>query len=166
MVILIGIPLMVILAVLQSVIVNDLTLLDGRPDLVLLAVVAWGIGVRPRDSMVWALIGGLSLDLLSDLPFGVTAINLVLIAYLISFSEGRFWESHILMPMAVTLLASLLFHMLSLIIVWLLGKQIDLGMAVIRVVLPSTFLNIVLALPATQLAKSLGQRIYPPEVKI
>ncbi len=166
MVILFGIPLMIFLAVLQSVVVNDLTLLDGRPDLILLAVVGWGISSKARDSMVWALIGGLSLDLLSNLPFGVTAINLILIAYLISFSEGRFWESHILMPMGVTLVASLLYHMLSLIIIWLLGKQVDLGMALFRIILPSTFLNILFALPVTQLAKSISQRIYPPEVKI
>ena len=100
----IGLPLLILLAITQSAIINDLTLLDGRPDLILIVVVAWGIIGRNRDSMIWALLGGLALDLLSGLPLGVTSINLILIAFLVSFSEGRFWESHILMPLGVMLI--------------------------------------------------------------
>ena len=163
---LIGIPLLAILTILQSVVFNDLTLLDGRPDLVLLVVVAWGINGRSKEAMIWGLIGGLFLDLLSGLPFGITSIILILITYLVSFSEGRFWEANFLMPMGVMMGASLAFHLLSLLILLLLGKAIELDFAVLRIMLPSTFLNLILALPVTQLIKSLSNSIYPPEVKI
>lgn len=166
MAILLGVPILIILTVLQSVVVNDLTLLDGRPDLILLAVIGWGISGKASDSMVLALIGGLSLDLLSNLPLGLTAINLILIAYVMSLFEGRFWESHILMPMGVMLIGSLAYHMINMIIIWLLGNKLDFGIAMTRIILPSSFLNILLALPFAQMAKSLSQKIYPPEVKI
>ncbi|MEE9508490.1 MAG: rod shape-determining protein MreD, partial [Anaerolineales bacterium] len=123
--IILGIPLLVVLAITQSTIINDLTLLEGRPDLILIAVVSWGIIGRYRESMVWGLIGGLALDLLSGLPLGVTAINLILIAFLVSFSEGRFWESHILMPLGVMLLASPLFYILSILTLWTLGYDLE-----------------------------------------
>lgn len=163
---LISIPLLVLLAISQSAIVNDLTLLDGRPDLILLVVVAWGIIGRYRESMIWGLIGGLALDLLSGLPTGVTAFNLILIAFLVSFSEGRFWESHILMPLGVMLAASALFYVLSILTLWVLGHQIEFEYALIRVALPGTFLNLLLTLPATQIISALNRLLHPPEVSI
>ncbi|OGO18959.1 MAG: rod shape-determining protein MreD [Chloroflexi bacterium RBG_16_48_8] len=163
---LIGIPLLAILAILQSVIFNDLTLFDGRPDLILLAVVAWGINGRSREAMIWGLFGGLFLDQLSGLPLGTTAIILIVIAYLVSFTEGRFWEANFLMPMGVMILFSLLYYLFTLIILWLLGKPLDLSLALVRIILPSTFLNLILALPASQLIKSLSRLVFPPEVNI
>lgn len=166
MAIIIGIPLLALLAVLQSSIINDLTLLEGRPDLILLAVVSWGIIGRYRESMIWGLIGGLFLDMLSGLPLGVTSINLILIAFLVSFSEDRFWESHILMPLGVMLIFSPLFYFFSIVTLWLLGYDMDLGFAMARVILPGTFLNLLLILPGTQLLNTVDRWIRPPEVNI
>jgi rod shape-determining protein MreD len=163
---LIGIPLLAILAILQSVIFNDLTLLDGRPDLILLTVVAWGINGRSREAMIWGLLGGLFLDQLSGIPLGTSAIILIIIAYLVSFTEGRFWEANFLMPMGVMMLFSLLYHFLNIVIMWVLGKPMDLTFLIVRVILPSTFLNLILALPVSQLIRSLSRSLYPPEVSI
>lgn len=163
---LIGLPLLALLAITQSAIVSDLSLLEGRPDLILVVVVAWGIIGRYRESMLWGLIGGLALDLLSGLPLGVTAINLILIAFLVSFSEGRFWESHILMPLGVMLITSPLFYFMSILTLWLLGYDIELGFAMLRVALPGTFLNLLLILPGTQIISALDRVIHPPEVSI
>ena len=163
---LVGIPLLALLAILQSTVFSHLQLLDGRPDLVLLAVGSWGLVGRGREAMVWGLIGGLFLDLLSGIPFGTSAIALVLVAYIASLLEGRFWEAHLLMPMGVTLLGSLVFYALSLAGLLLSGHPIDLPTALMRVILPSTFLNLILALPASQLAVGLRRSLFPPEVTI
>ena len=162
----IGLPLLILLAITQSAIINDLTLLDGRPDLILIVVVAWGIIGRNRDSMIWALLGGLALDLLSGLPLGVTSINLILIAFLVSFSEGRFWESHILMPLGVMLITSPLFYVISILTHWILGYDIEFGAALLRVALPGTFLNLLLILPTTQVISAINRVVNPPEVSI
>lgn len=163
---LIGIPLLALLAIFQSTILSNFGFLDGRPDLVLLAVVGWGLAGRTTESMVWGLIGGIFLDLLSGLPFGSMGIILVLVAYLVSLSEGRFWEMHLLLPLGVMLLASIMFHILGVAAHYFVGRTVEIGFSISRVILPSTFLNLVLALPATQLAKSLRLRLYPPEVQV
>ena len=163
---LIGIPLLALLAILQSVIFNDLTLLDGRPDLILLTVVAWGINGRSREAMIWGLLGGLFLDQLSGIPLGTSSIILILIAYLVSFMEGRFWEANFLMPMGVMMIFSLIYHLFNIVIMWLLGKPMDVSFLAVRVILPSTFLNLILALPVSQLIRSLSRSLYPPEVNI
>jgi rod shape-determining protein MreD len=166
MVYLIGVPLLLTLAILQSSVFSHLTLLDGRPDLVLLAVLSWSLAGRHNEAMLLGLIGGLFLDLLSSLPFGSHAIILVLVIYLVASFEGRFWEEHLLLPLSVSLIASLLFHGLEIGTILLMGRSFDFTYVMTRVILPSTFLNLVLAIPASQLAEGLRGRLYPPEVEI
>lgn len=163
---LIGIPWLALLSILQSVIISDLTFIDGRPDLVLLAVISWAIIGHQKESMILAFFGGLFLDLLSGLPIGVSAINLIVITYLVSFSEGRFWESHFLMPLGVGLISSLFFYAFHLVNNLILGPSFDLSLALFRIVLPGTFLNLLLILPATQLANAFDRLIRPPTVRI
>jgi rod shape-determining protein MreD len=163
---LIGLPLLALLAVLQSTLLRHLQLLDGRPDLVLLAVVAWSLTGRTEEAMIWGFFGGLFMDLLSGIPFGSSAMALVLVAALASLLEGRFWEAHLLMPLGVMLAASVLYHALALGTILLMGRSIDFNSAALRVILPSAFLNLVLALPATQLAVGLKQRLFPEKVAI
>ena len=163
---LIGVPLLALLAMIQSAILSHLRFLDGRPDLVLLAVVGWTLTGRAHEAMIWGLIGGLFLDLFSGLPFGATAIALVIISYLVSLTEGRFWEAHLLMPLGAMLGASLLFYLFSLVTLFLSGQSVPVVTVLSRVILPGTFLNVLLAIPAAQLAGGLRQSLFPPEVKI
>jgi rod shape-determining protein MreD len=166
MIYLIGVPVLMILAILQSSVFSQITLLDGPPDLVLLAVLSWSLAGRQVEAMLLGMIGGLFLDLLSEFPFGSHAIALVLVIYLVASFEGRFWEAHLLMPLSVSLIASLIFHGLEMGTILLMGHSFDPTYALTRIVLPSTFLNLVLVLPASQLAEGLRNRLYPPEVEI
>jgi rod shape-determining protein MreD len=161
-----GIPLLAVLAVLESSLMGHLHFLDGRPNLVLLAVVAWSLTGRWREGMIWGLVGGLMLDLMTELPFGTNAIAFVLVSYLVSFLEGRFWRANLLMPLGVMLAASLIYHFFALGALFLMGREIDLAYALTRVILPSAFLNLLLAIPASQIGAAVYRSLYPPEVQI
>ena len=161
-----GIPLLILLAIFQSTLLGTFQFLDGRPDLILLAVIGWGLAGGSEEAMVWGLAGGVFLDMVSGIPIGTTSIILILIGTLVSLFEGRIWEANFLMPLGATLAGSLLFHILSLGVILLMGREIDWTYAFTRVILPSTFINLLLALPITQALKSLRSRLYPPEVEI
>jgi rod shape-determining protein MreD len=163
---LIGIPLLIVLAILQTTVLADIHFFDGRPDIILLVVIGWSLAGADRQAMVWGLVGGLLLDSFSGQPFGSTAVSLVLIAYLVSLYSGRVWEANLLMPLGITLAASVLFHVVAL--VWLLaiGRGVELQFAFTRVILPSTILNLMLILPTAQLLNGLYHRLYPPEIEI
>ena len=163
---LIGIPLLAGLAVLQATLFGQLRLLDGAPDLLLLAVVTWALTGKQRQAMTFGLIGGLFLDLFSGFPLGASALALILVAFLVSLTEGSFWEAHFLMPLSAVLIASLIYHGMNLLVLLLMGRLPDLNFAFTQVILPSVFLNLVLALPVAQLAESLEMSLYPPEVGI
>ncbi len=162
----VGLPLVVLLAILQSAVFSHLGLFEGRPDLVLLAVVAWSLAGRTHEAMAWGFAGGLALDLLSGLPLGISALSLVAIAYLASLTEGRFWEGHLLVPLGAALFGGLLFHAIELAALWLSGHPIDLAVAAARILLPSLFLDVVLAIPALQAASSMREALFPPKVTV
>jgi rod shape-determining protein MreD len=163
---LVGIPLLIVLAILQTTLFADIHFFDGRPDIVLLAVIGWGLAGGDRQAMVWGLIGGLLLDSFSGLPMGSSAISLIVIAFLVSLYADRVWEANLLMPLGITLGASLVFHFLSLGWLLTLGRNLDLPFSLTRVILPSTILNMVLILPIYQLMVGLHRRLYPPEIEI
>lgn len=159
-----GIPILTVLVAVQSSLMSRLQLLDGRPDLVLLAVVGWALTGRGQEAMVLGFVGGLLLDAFSQVPLGWSAAVMVLIAGMVSYSEGRFWGANPLMQLGAVLAASLAFHLAGLLILLLLGRQLDLTLALSRTVLPSAFLNLLLALPTAQLAEALRGALYPPAV--
>lgn len=165
MIYLIGIPIMALLALLQSTVLSFSFFLDGRIDLVLLAIVGWGLTGRATETIVLGFIGGLFLDLFTAMPFGVNAIAMVIVALVISAFAGRIWQANLLTPLAATLVASLVYHFLILGVLLLIGRSIDLPFALRRVIFPSVFMNLILAIPVSQAAASLANQLYPPEVE-
>jgi len=161
-----GIPLVILLAIFQSTLLGTFQFLEGRPDLVLLAVIGWGLAGGSEEAMVWGLVGGVVLDMLSGVPIGTTSIILILIALLVSLFEDRIWEANFLTPLGITLVGSLIFHIMSLGVIILMGREIDWSYMFSRVILPSTFFNLLLAIPSAQAFKVLRNRLYPPEVEI
>ncbi|MBN2556060.1 MAG: rod shape-determining protein MreD [Anaerolineales bacterium] len=162
----IGVPTLLLLAVLQSTVFSQIGFLDGQPDLILVILIAWSLAGRADEAMVFALIGGVFLDLLSGTPFGATSIIYVAALYMISLVEGKFWKGHFLLPPAITLFTSLVIYAYSLGVLFLIGHQVDLSYALARVILPGTFINLLLALPAYHLMSNFQERYFPSEVDI
>ncbi len=162
----IGIPAIMLLAILQSAVVSQFRLADGQADLVLVAVVAWGLTGRSKEAMIFGLIGGFILDLLSALPIGTTSVILVLIGYLVSLTEGRLWGAHLLTPLGVVFAASLVFSGYQLLASVLAGAAADWPTVASRVILPEAFLNVLLAIPAAQVASAIQHALFPPGVEI
>jgi len=161
---LLGTGLMALLAVVQSSLLNRFPFLDGTVTLILLATVSWALTGRVTEAMLWAFVGGIFLDLLSGAPFAVSSMALVAAVYLASLTEGRFWEAHPMAPLGIMAVASLVYFAVTMTAVWISGHPIDPGLALTQVVLPSTFLNLLLALPTAQLATRLRESAFPPPV--
>jgi rod shape-determining protein MreD len=163
---LIGLPLLLLAAVLQSTVLAHLRVLDGTLDLTLLLVLGWTLAGDWQGGLVWGLVGGICLDLLSGAPFGASAIGLVCVAYFASLSEGRFWRSHILLPLATVILGTLGLHVIQLLVLRLNGEAVDIGFALARVTLPATVLNTAGMLPIYYAMRRLRGLVYPMPVEI
>jgi rod shape-determining protein MreD len=140
-----GVPILMLAAVLQSVWLEGLDILGGRPDLVLLLVVAWAIIRGLNEGVVWGFVGGLFCDLLSGGDFGLWTISLTLVA----FVAGQPWIQR-LGPTSIRLaimsaLGTLLGHTTFLLLMVLLGYPVRVGGAYAELIGPAALLNFVLS---------------------
>lgn len=163
---LIGLPLLAVAAVLQSTVLPSFRVLAGGGlDLALVLTLGWTLAGDWAGGIVWGFLGGLFLDLLSGGPLGVHALALVLTAYLASLTEGQFWRSHVLLPLAAGLLGSAGYHLAILILLAAAGYALDFAGALTGVMLPSILINTLAMLPAYHLARGLHGLAYPEPVK-
>ncbi len=160
----IGIPAIALLAILQTSLVSHLNLLEGRPDLVLIAVIAWALTGKGNEAMILGFAGGLFLDAFSAVPLGVSSVALVIVAAIASYSEGQFWGINPIMQLAAVLVGSLVYYATIILALVAIGQPIDLQHALGQIVLPSLFMNLILALPAVQITEGLHGVLHPARV--
>ena len=162
----VGLPLLAFAAVLQATLLPQFRLFGGTIDLVLLLTLNWTLVGESRGGPIWALMGGLCLDLLSGGPLGANALGLVLVAYLASLSEGRFWSSHVLLPLASVLLGTVVYHLVYLLTLAATGHSVSWGLSLSQVTLPTVLLNTLVMLPVYHLVRWLHSVLHPAAVKI
>jgi rod shape-determining protein MreD len=140
-----GIPLLLGATVLQSVWLENLNLLGGRPDLTLLLVVTWSIIRGQNEGVVWGFVGGIFCDLLSGSSFGLWTIALTLTA----FVAGQPWVQT-LGPTSIRLalmsvIGTLVAHSTLLVLMALLDYPIAMGYAYGTTVGPAALFNFILS---------------------
>jgi rod shape-determining protein MreD len=162
----VGVPLLVLAAVLQATVLSHFRVLGGTLDLVLLLTLSWTISGDWLGGIAWGFIGGLCLDLLSGGPLGAAALGLVLMAYFASLTEGRFWRSHVLLPLATIALGTFGFHTLYLVGLSLGGHPVNWSYDLSRVTLPAAVLNTLVMLPVYHALRWVHGWVYPTPVAI
>ncbi|GAB4543251.1 MAG: hypothetical protein Kow0063_36230 [Anaerolineae bacterium] len=134
------------LALLQSSLGPFLTVLGVHPDLVLVAVIGWTFLRGPGEGMVWAIIGGLGLDILSSGPFGSATVALFVTSLLASLGYGRAFGGYLVLPLVLAFPLSLAYYLVYTLLIGLLGGTVPLMPALLDVILPASLLNIVATL--------------------
>jgi rod shape-determining protein MreD len=143
---LLTVPLLALLALLQTTVFRQILFLDGSLDLLLVAVTCWSL-LRPEEGLVWALLGGLLADMFSGGPFGNTAIAYLLVAISVGSLHGRLWTHSPLAVMAIALFGTIIAHLASIAILVLFGHSLEVGYLLTYVTLPTAFLNTIASVP-------------------
>lgn len=163
---LLGFPLLLLAAVLQSTVLPQLTFFGGTLNLVLLMALSWTLSGEGLEGVVWGFTGGLFLDMLSGGPLGASSLALVLMTFFAGLTEGRFWRSHVLLPLATALLSALGFHAISLLMLSTSGHPIAPGQALWQIILPSVLVNTLGMLPIYRAVRWLHGFVYPAPVTL
>jgi rod shape-determining protein MreD len=142
----IAVPLLMVAALLQSALLARIQIFGGSLGLVLLMVLSWSI-LRPEEGLIWAALGGAFCDLLSGGPLGGTAIGFILAALAAGQIQGRLWGRHPLIIMSIALLGTGISHLVTLALLEILGRPVDVGYALAFVTLPTAFFNTLFVLP-------------------
>lgn len=166
MAMLLALPILVVLVILQTAILSQVTLLHGTADLVLVALVAWSLQKRVRTAWFWGLIGGLMVGYLSALPFGVMALGYLLAVALALLLRQRVWELPILAMLIATFFVTFLVQLVQIVALRLNGSPLSFWEAIDQVTLPSVLLNLILAIPFYAIFNDLARWLYPEPLDV
>jgi rod shape-determining protein MreD len=159
-------PILIGLMILQSAVVSRVPLLQGTPDLLLLAILGWALQRRAQTAWQWSVIGGLIYTLVSALPTGIALGGYAASTGLALAMRRRVWQLPILAMFIATFLGTLITQGLELAALKAIGNPIPVGQAINLVVLPGLFLNMLLAGPAYALLHELAEWIYPESLEV
>jgi len=141
----VGIVLLAV--VLQTTIAPYLTVLGAKPDVTLVVVVC----VAMMRGPVWGATIGFSTGLLIDIALMQTMGISSFLYTLAGYFSGRFGEradpASWLPPLLIVFASTLVVQLFYAIIMFLLGVEASIWFILIRIVLPTAFLNGLLAAP-------------------
>lgn len=126
---LLAVPLLLVLAILQTAVWPYFPIFGLEPQLVVLTAVAWGLLRGPEEGAIWALTGGLLLDLFSVGPFGLNAVALVIATIVAALVQHALPTSRFILPPVLGALATALFWGVQWILLSLAGWPLALGVA-------------------------------------
>ncbi len=130
-------------ALIQVTLLPRVSVAGVHLELVLLLAIAWSLLRGPVQGVVWGFVGGLVLDLFSAAPFGVFTLALMLVASASGIGESAVFRQNLLLPLGTTLLGTLLFHLVTLVLLRLLGWPLDWNAELFRIILATMVLNTV-----------------------
>lgn len=160
----IAIPLMTVLAVLETAVLSRLPLFGHVPQIPFLVALSWGLLHDLEEGITWAFVGGLILDLFSVGPTGLTAVVWMLGVTLALYIAQTFPTSRVLLPVLVAAVSTVMVLMLHFMLLRLFGYQTTWAMAV--PLLPLAALHAILILPVYWLMYTVDKRLWPRRVQI
>jgi rod shape-determining protein MreD len=158
------VPLLVIIAVLQSSVVSHLTVLGVFPDLPLLLVTSWGLLQGVREGVLWGFVAGVVMDLLSGAPFGAATLSLMAAGLLAGLAKKSALSSHVLFPSVIAFLVTIVYSLLFLSIVWISGQTVVWLDSLLHTVLLAAVLNAVLVPMVFAVLRLVHKRVSQEEM--
>ncbi len=138
-------PLLPALALLQSSLASELRILGVTPNLVLMAVIAWATIKGIRSGLLWAVVGGLSLDLLGGGPMGASILALTSVTFLALAGEITRGEGRLFLALFIVFLGSLVYDNLYILIIFSSWSNVGEWWEMWpRVIIPAALINAIL----------------------
>jgi len=154
--------LLIALVLFQTTVMPHIHFIGVQPDLLLMVVTSWSLLRGAEAGMLWALIAGVALDLVSGAPFGMSTLPLLLVSFGAGLGQHGIFRFELVIPILVIPLATLIYQ--AAMLAWLKvfsGWPVLWGEGLSRVVLPSMLVN-TLAMPVVYwLLRLLSRRTAP-----
>ncbi len=167
-----AIPILSLAAVLQATLLPRLNLIGTGPNLAYIIVIAWALRAPLQQAVFWALVGGITGDLLSAQPLGTSPLGLALIVFVVNLLSEQFADLRIVALLLVGLFGTLayeLYRVMMLDAYHLLGMieasapfRITWGDDITTRIGPMMLYNVALVLPTYLLLRQI-QRKLPAE---
>ena len=122
-----GIPLMIILTILQATLLARFPIFGAVPQLLFLVALAWGLHRGTEAGLVWAFIAGFCLDLFSASPMGLNIICMMVAILIITILQRSLPQNRYILPIIQAIMGTLMYTLLYILLLWLFNYLPDLA---------------------------------------
>src|SRR6266852_4575574 len=129
--------LLAVAALLQSVLGPSLPLVRGRPDLVLVVVLAWSMLRGAGEGAFVGFLGGVLLDSVTYTPFGINAALFGLLGYFTGLPQVNAYRGNVPYFLGTAAIATVAYHTLYFLILQALGTSMPPIVQTYATVLPA-----------------------------
>lgn len=129
------------------------------PELMLLVVVSWSLLRGTREGLLWALGGGLWLDLMSGGPFGAAVFSLAVSSVIVGMGEFNFVRDSLWLPLLASALATAVYEGVYWAILQLTGRSLHTVYTLLRVLVPAMAVNVLAMYPVYWVTRWVSQRV-------
>ena len=158
-----SIPIMLIFSVIQTVAVSRITLMGGSADIILLAIVSWGISEEDSSVYFWALVGGIFISFISAMPTAAVITSYLVIAGISRVFQKVLWQAPILAILLSTFIGTIAKFTIDIIALQLMGIELTLFESIKMALAPNLILNLFILFPIYLIMSDLARRISPKE---
>lgn len=158
---LIAFPLLLLAVILQSSVVGEIRLLSGYADLPFLMIIAWALQERVESAWHWGVVTCLLVGFLSSMPWPVLTAGYLGVIFLARVLQKRVWQAPLLAMFSVVFLGTLSVHLLSFLVLRILGTPFAFGDVLGLITLPSLLLNMLFSIPIYTFMRDLSYWVYP-----
>lgn len=162
----IGIPVLILAAILDVTLMAEFRIGGGAPDLVFMLVVSWALLSTLQEALVWAVVGGVVKDALSVAPLGTSALGMVLVVFLADSLFGTVRRTNLLIPLPVIAVGTVIYHLAILAVLQIVGYGLPVGEGLLYVTLPTMVYNMLLILPVFRVMGLVQQWLTPRRVRL
>jgi len=160
---LIAFPLILVVVILQTSIISQVRLLSGYADLPFLVIAAWALQERVESSLHWGAVTCLIVGFVSGMPWPILVLGYFSVIFLARTFQKRVWQAPLLAMFSVVFVGTLFIHLLSFVVLRLLGTTFSISDVLGLVTLPSLLLNMLICIPIYTLMRDLSFWVYPLE---
>jgi len=143
----IGLPLLILVALMEVSVLPMFRVYGLQPNLMLVLLVVWLIVRGANEAFILAPIGGVVLGLVDGAPVGTALIGLAPLAFLQELRGSQLREGGLIAAVGFTIVMSLFYNYTHLAVFTLSGDSGDWITASTRIILPTVFLNVMILLP-------------------
>jgi rod shape-determining protein MreD len=133
----------------------SLPLVRGRPDTVLVIVLAWAMLRGSSEGAFVGFLGGILLDSVSYTPFGINSALLGLLGYFTGLPEVNVYRGNLPYFLGTAAVATVAYHTLYFLILQALGTSLPPIFETYATALPAALLNAFLLAPTFVLCRRL-----------
>lgn len=162
----IGIPILILAAILDATVMAEFRIGNGAPDLVFLLVISWALLANLRDAMFWAVVGGVAQDMFSVAPLGASALGLVVVVFLSDLAFGQISRRNILIPPLVALVGTVIYHLGIILALQMVSISVPLTRGLVYVTVPTLVYNTILIIPVFRLVARIHFWLTPRRVQL